>query len=211
MIRDAHYLLHLQLEGRYNCKRKRQRREWVRYFSLPPTHSLFNLFSPWRREQGITLTARRGWMCLCLRSQSPRGVTEVSGIRLSAGRAGKDGEGERERKTCWQAVHRQLQTSGRPGECPKPVPTEGRKTQDGVKPSMHRCTVSLGGQMTSFSRSLTHKKNVDTTPMGLFWLRNYRHYNRVEQYYADKTAFRKVFFTKCVMKLRYDVEFWIWL
>ncbi len=116
IIRGVHYLLHLLLKGIFNWKEKcrggNESGIFHSFSSSLHTHSLFNLFSPQHREQGSTSTVRCGWMCLCLCSQSLCGVTGIFESASTLGRAGKDGE----RKTCWQALHRQLQTSGRPGE-----------------------------------------------------------------------------------------------
>lgn len=98
IIRGVHYLLHLLLQGIFNWKEKgrggNESGIFHSFCSSLNTHSLFNLFSPQHHEQGITSTVRCGWMCLCLRSQSLRGVTEVLESASALGRAGKDGERE---------------------------------------------------------------------------------------------------------------------
>lgn len=102
IIRGVHYLLHLWLQGIFNWKEKgrggNESGIFHSFCSSLHTHSLFNLFSPQHREQGITLTARCGWMCLCLHSQSLRGVTEVLESASALGWAGKDGERKWERE-----------------------------------------------------------------------------------------------------------------
>lgn len=106
------------------------------FFALfcSPPHTHFSICFPLGVVSRGSLWRRGVGGCVCVCARRARAVSQRFLESASAlGRAGKDGEGERERKTCWQAVHRQLQTSGRPGECPKLLPTEGRKTQDGVK------------------------------------------------------------------------------
>lgn len=121
MIRGVHYLLHLLLQGIFNWKEKRQRREWVRYFSLflllPPHTLTFQSVFPSASWAGDHFDGEMWVDVSVFALTEPAWCHGGFGIHLSAGEGWKRWrERGRESKTCWQALHRQLQTSGRPGE-----------------------------------------------------------------------------------------------